>query len=112
MIDYKTIKVGDKVKVVGMGAPGFAKLDDELEITAVYENKVDAKREDGQVAFFALTCGAQRLEKIFEKMNYYQCDYCKFIVCEQQYLKIIYEPKCRCFQRSGNSWGHFKKRVM
>jgi hypothetical protein len=28
MIDFKTIKVGAKVKVVGMGAPGFAKLDD------------------------------------------------------------------------------------
>ena len=62
MIDFKTINKGDKVKVVGMGAPGFAKLGDELEITTVEKNKVYAKREDGEEAFFALTCGASRLE--------------------------------------------------
>lgn len=62
MIDFKTIAVGNKVKVVGMGAPGFAKLGDTLEITKVEPNKVFAKRADGAEAFFALTCGAQRLE--------------------------------------------------
>lgn len=64
MIDFDTIKVGAKVKVVGMGAPGFAKLDDTLEITKVEPHKVWAKREDGSEAFFALTCGASRLELI------------------------------------------------
>ena len=62
MIDFKTIKVGDKVKVVGMGAKGFAELGDTLEITKVEPNKVYAKRNDGSEAFFALTCGASRLE--------------------------------------------------
>jgi hypothetical protein len=62
MIDFETVKPGDKVKVVGMGAPGFAKLGDELEITKVEPSKVYAKREDGEEAFFALTCGASRLE--------------------------------------------------
>ena len=64
MIDFKTIQVGDKVKVVGMGAPGFANLGDILEITRVEANKVYAIRPDGEDAFFALTCGASRLEKL------------------------------------------------
>lgn len=64
MIDFNTIKVNDKVKVVGMGAPGFAKLGDILTISKVEINKVYAKRDDGEEAFFALTCGASRLEKI------------------------------------------------
>jgi len=62
MIDFKAIAVGDKVKVVGMGAPGFAALGDELTISKVEPNKVYAKRADGEEAFFALTCGASRLE--------------------------------------------------
>jgi len=64
MIDFKTIKTGDKVKVVGMGAPGFAKLGDILEIVETHKDKVFAKREDGETAYFALTCGASRLELI------------------------------------------------
>lgn len=64
MIDYATIKPGDKVKVVGMGAPGFAKLGDELEITKTATDRVWAKRADGEEVFFALTCGASRLELI------------------------------------------------
>jgi len=64
MIDFETIEVGNKVKVVGMGAPGFAKLDDELEITKVEDDRVYAKRDDGEEAFFTLTCGASRLELI------------------------------------------------
>jgi hypothetical protein len=64
MIDFNTIQVGDKVKVVGMGAPGFAKLDDILEITEVRQDRVYTKRNTGEIAFFALTCGASRLEKV------------------------------------------------
>ena len=62
MIDFKTIQVGEKVKVVGAGAPGFARLGDELEITKVQNDRVYAKRADGEEAYFALTCGAARLE--------------------------------------------------
>jgi hypothetical protein len=64
MIDFNTIQVGDKVKVVGMGAPGFAALGEVLTITSVSGNRVDVAREDGQSAYFVLTCGASRLEKI------------------------------------------------
>lgn len=62
MIDFETIQPGAKVRVVGMGAPGFAKLGETLEITRVASDRVWAKRNDGQEAFFALTCGASRLE--------------------------------------------------
>ena len=64
MIDFNDISVGEKVKVVGAGAPGFASLGDELEITKVMKDRVYAKRNDGEEAFFALTCGAARLEKL------------------------------------------------
>ena len=64
MIDFNTIKIGDKVKVVGAGAPGFAKIGDELVIVSVEKNRVYAKREDGETAYFALTCGANRLELV------------------------------------------------
>jgi len=61
MIDFNTIQVGDKVEVVGMGAPGFARYGETLVISQVAPNKVHAKRDDGKEAFFALTCGASRL---------------------------------------------------
>ena len=61
MIDFKTVKVGDKVIVVGMGAPGFAAMGEELTISKVENNKVWAMKSDGEEAFFALSCGASRL---------------------------------------------------
>ena len=67
MIDFNTITVGTKVKVVGMGAPGFAELGEILEITRVEKNKVYAKKTNGDdqgEAYFALTCGASRLEEV------------------------------------------------
>jgi len=64
MIDYGTVKIGDKLRIVGAGAPGFAKLGDLVEVTATATNRVDVKREDGETAFFALTCGAARLEPV------------------------------------------------
>jgi len=69
MIDFETIKEGDVVKVVGMGAPGFAQLGDELTITRVEHNQVHAARADGVEAYFALTCGASRLELVREASN-------------------------------------------
>lgn len=32
MIDYKTTNVGDKLRVTGMGAPGFASLGDIVTV--------------------------------------------------------------------------------
>ena len=68
MIDYATTKVGDKLRITGMGAPGFAKLGDTVTVTKNNgTNKLHVKHDDtGDEAFFALTCGAQRLERINE----------------------------------------------
>ena len=62
MINFDKVNVGDQLRIVGMGAPGFAKLGDIVTVINVAKNRVDVKREDGEQAFFALTCGAQRLE--------------------------------------------------
>lgn len=64
MIDFKTINVGDKVKVVGVGAPGYADLGEILEITEVRDDRVFTKKLNGDTAYFALTCGAARLERV------------------------------------------------
>ena len=62
MIDYSKVNVGDKLRIVGAGAPGFANLGDTVEVMKTGTNRVDVKRDDGATAFFALTCGAARLE--------------------------------------------------
>lgn len=65
MIDFATTKPGDKLKIVGAGAPGFAKLGDIVTVTKCNgTNRVDVIREDGESAYFALTCGAARLEPV------------------------------------------------
>lgn len=65
MIDYATIKPGDKVKIVGAGAPGFAALGDIVEVVSTNgRTRCDVKRADGETAYFALTCGAARLELV------------------------------------------------
>lgn len=68
MIDFATTNVGDQLRITGMGAPGFAKLGDIVEVTETnHENKLYVKHgETGETAFFALTCGAQRLEHVNE----------------------------------------------
>jgi hypothetical protein len=62
MIDYSKLKPGDRLRIVGMGAPGFAKLGDIVTVTKTAANRCDVVRPDGETAYFALTCGAQRLE--------------------------------------------------
>jgi len=64
MIDFDKVKIGDKLRIVGAGAPGFAKLGDVVTVTATAPRRVDVVRDDGKSAYFALTCGAARLEPI------------------------------------------------
>jgi hypothetical protein len=65
MIDYSKTKPGDKLRIVGAGAPGFAKVGDIVEVTECNgHNRCDVKRADGETAYFALTCGAGRLEPV------------------------------------------------
>ena len=68
MIDYKKIKVGDKLRITGMGAPGFAELGDGVTVAyCTVENHGRCSvvhDETGRYADFRLTCGAQRLEPV------------------------------------------------
>jgi len=68
MIDYGKTKAGDKLRITGMGAPGFAKLGDVVTVTECNgHNRVDVTHDvTGDAAFFALRCGAQRLEYLEE----------------------------------------------
>lgn len=56
MIEFGKVKVGDKLEIVGVGAPGFAKLGDIVTVTEVGHRRVDVVRDDGEQAYFALTC--------------------------------------------------------
>lgn len=66
MIDFATTKEGDKLKIVGAGAPGFAKIGDTVTVKSCDgKQRCDVTHDaTGEPAFFALTCGAARLEKI------------------------------------------------
>lgn len=65
MIDFSKVKEGDKLKIVGAGAPGFAKLGDVVTVTSCDgHRRCDVVNEAGEAAYFALTCGAARLEPV------------------------------------------------
>ena len=68
MIDFATVKPGDKLRITGMGAPGFAKLGDLVTVEACTPDnngRCDVVYDEtGRKAFFVLTCGAQRLEMV------------------------------------------------
>lgn len=65
MIDYTKVKAGDKLRITGMGAPGYAKLGDIVTVvscTAENHGCCRVVNESGRECEFVLTCGAQRLE--------------------------------------------------
>jgi len=64
MIRYSEINPGDKLRITGMGAPGFAKLGDLVTVKSCNGfNRCDVVHDEtGNEAYFVLTCGAQRLE--------------------------------------------------
>ena len=62
MIDYAKVKRGDIVRVVGVGAPGYATLGDLLRIVEVHTNGVLVEDKRGQPCEFVYNCGAARLE--------------------------------------------------
>lgn len=67
MIRYADIKEGQRLRITGMGAPGFAKLGDIVTVRSTNGvNRCDVVNEHGDHAYFALTCGAQRLEQVDE----------------------------------------------
>lgn len=71
MIDYSKTLPGDKLRIVGMGAPGFAKLGDIVTVVSCTPNnhgRCDVRHDQtGEEAFFSLTCGASRLEPLDDR---------------------------------------------
>jgi len=62
MIDYAKINIGDVLKIVGVGAPGYAQLGDLVRVTEVHRNSVMVENRDGDPCEFIYNCGAARLE--------------------------------------------------
>jgi hypothetical protein len=68
MIKYNEVSIGDELEITGMGAPGFASLGDVVTVTKNNgTDKLFVKNQAGEEAFFALTCGAQRLKHKTQK---------------------------------------------
>lgn len=64
-IEFSKTKAGDKLRIIGAGAPGFAKLGDIVTVTSCDGvRRCDVVNEAGESAYFALTCGAARLEPV------------------------------------------------
>ena len=62
MINYDETKVGDILKIVENGAPGYAELNDMVRVTEVHKNSVKVENRDGEPREFLYNCGAARLE--------------------------------------------------
>lgn len=62
MVDYSKVKRGDVLRIVGVGAPGYAQLGELVRVTAVHANAVMVEDRDGKPCEFAFNCGAARLE--------------------------------------------------
>lgn len=62
MIDYASTKRGDILRIIGVGAPGYAKLGDLVRVTEARANAVMVEDRDGKPCEFVFNCGAARLE--------------------------------------------------
>ncbi|MFW6024057.1 MAG: hypothetical protein ACOC8P_00380 [Dichotomicrobium sp.] len=61
-IEYDKTKVGDILRIVGAGAPGYAANGDLVRVTEVHRNSVKVEDRDGKPCEFIFNCGAARLE--------------------------------------------------
>ncbi len=64
MIEFSDVKVGDKLKIVGQGAPGTYLLGEIVTVTKIEPNEVFTENGNGIKASFFNHCGAARLEKV------------------------------------------------
>jgi len=62
MINYSETKEGDILKIVGVGAPGFAELGDLVRVVKVWGEGVRVEDKDNNRCDFVFNCGAARLE--------------------------------------------------
>ncbi len=61
-IKFSETKVGDILKLIGQGAPGFARLGDLLRVKEVFKEAVLVEDKNGRECEFVFNCGADRLE--------------------------------------------------
>ena len=62
MINYEETSVGDVLRIVGAGAPGYAENGDLVRVVSVHKNSVSVEDRDGEKTEFLYNCGAARLE--------------------------------------------------
>ena len=62
MIDYAKTQPGDVLRLVNLGAPGWAKVGDLVRVKAVQRNGVTVEDKHGKECDFVFSCGADRLE--------------------------------------------------
>jgi len=71
MINYAETKSGDKLQITGMGAPGFAELDDTVTVKSCTSDNhgecIVINDKTGEEVSFVLTCGAERLKPLNEE---------------------------------------------
>lgn len=64
MIDYSNVKVGDILRITGLGAPGFANLGDLVVVEKILPDPGVRVKRAKLSADFVYECGAKRLEPI------------------------------------------------
>ena len=57
-IKYSEINVGDILKLVGAGAPGYGELGDLVRVKKVFAEAVLTENKRGQECEFVFNCGA------------------------------------------------------
>lgn len=62
MINYAKTNRGDILKIVGVGAPGYAHLGDLVRVKEVTKLGVLVENKHGSECEFVYNCGAARLE--------------------------------------------------
>lgn len=61
-IKYEDVNRGDILRLVGAGAPGYAKLGDLVRVLEHTVHGVKVENKDGEIVEFVFNCGAARLE--------------------------------------------------
>ena len=77
MKNFDGIKIGDRLRIIGNGAPGYANVGDEVTVDHFIKDGITVKRSDGKPADFLYSCGAERLELLVEEIpNTLPCPFC------------------------------------
>jgi hypothetical protein len=63
MVNFDQVNMGDILRIVGTGAPGFANNGDLVRVIAQATLGVIVENKYGHKAEFVFNCGAARLEK-------------------------------------------------